>query len=225
MESDLISRVRSALWMARTPANLKGMRLRTPAVRAVSRDLFREVRDATKAQIFDFCEQLLATRDSDARLIAFDWAFRCRKHYAGADFDRFERWLVQFVDGWDSCDDFCTHAFGSLVYRYPECLPAVKVWTQADNRWLRRAAAVVLIYGARRHSLHTAAFEIADLLLLDEDDLVQKGYGWLLKEVSKRAPQPVFDYVMQRKAGMPRTALRYAIEKLDPALRQQAMER
>jgi len=90
---------------------------------------------------------------------------------------------------------------------------------------MRRAAAVVLIYAVRRDALHKEAFEIADLLLIDRDDMVQKGYGWLLKEVSNRDPQPVFEYVMSRKRSMPRTALRYAIEKLDPDLRQRAMAR
>ena len=47
----------------------------------------------------------------------------------------------------------------------------------------------------------------------------------MLKEISNKDPQPVFEFVMQRKERMPRTALRYAIEKLQPALRRQAMEK
>ena len=64
-----------------------------------------------------------------------------------------------------------------------------------------------------------------DQLLTDEDYLVQKGYGWMLKEISKTEPIQVFDFVMERKAFMPRTSLRYAIEKLPPELRQKAMEK
>ncbi len=89
----------------------------------------------------------------------------------------------------------------------------------------RRGAAVVMIYSIRREQGFGASFEIADLLLMDEEDLVQKGYGWMLKEISKNDPQPVFEFVMQRKDHMPRTALRYAIEKLQPELRRQAMEK
>jgi 3-methyladenine DNA glycosylase AlkD len=93
----------------------------------------------------------------------------------------------------------------------------------SENRWTRRAAAVVQIYGLRRERGPDEAFVIADRLLMDDDPLVQKGYGWMLKEASKRAPRRVFDYVMAHKDVMPRTALRYAIEKLDAALRRQAM--
>src|SRR5680860_1128849 len=68
-------------------------------------------------------------------------------------------------------------------------------------------------------------FEISDQLLLDEDDLVQKGYGWLLKVTSHLHQKGVFDYVMKNKENMPRTALRYAIEKMPQSLRQEAMKR
>ena len=68
-------------------------------------------------------------------------------------------------------------------------------------------------------------FEISDLLLTDKDDMVQKGYGWLLKEASKKHQAEVFDYVMSWKAMMPRTALRYAIEKMPAEMKKEAMAR
>ncbi len=83
----------------------------------------------------------------------------------------------------------------------------------------------MLIYSLRRKQLLDAAFEVADMLLLDKDDLVQKGYGWMLKEASNNYPEEVFDYVMRHKKVMPRTALRYAIEKLSPELRKEAMRK
>jgi len=67
-------------------------------------------------------------------------------------------------------------------------------------------------------------FEISDILLMDRDDMVQKGYGWMLKEASKKHQVEVFDYVMRWKAKMPRTALRYAIEKMPVEMRRKAME-
>ena len=52
---------------------------------------------------------------------------------------------------------------------------------------------------------------------------MQKGYGWMLKVASQAHQAKVFHYVMKNKAVMPRTALRYAIEKMPPELRQKAM--
>jgi 3-methyladenine DNA glycosylase AlkD len=64
---------------------------------------------------------------------------------------------------------------------------------------------------------------IADQLLTDPDDMVQKGYGWMLKACSQAHQKDVFAYVMKHKKEMPRTALRYAIEKMPEELRKRAM--
>ena len=197
----------------------------TSVLRKTARQHFQQIKLLSIEQIFDLCECLLESGDWRERAVAFQWAFRVRKHYRTNDFGRFEGWLNNYVDGWGSCDNFCTHAFGHLIYAFPEHIPAVKAWIPSENRWFRRGAAVVMIYGIRRGQGFEAAFEIADQLLMDADDLVQKGYGWMLKEISKQEPGQVFDFVMQRKAVMPRTSLRYAIEKLSPDLRRQAMEK
>ena len=57
----------------------------------------------------------------------------------------------------------------------------------------------------------------------EKDDLVQKGYGWLLKDASIKHQAEIFDYIMKNKGVMPRTALRYAIERMPPDLKKQAM--
>lgn len=226
MSLDVVQTVRAKLAQAKTNvANLKGSGLATPVVRAISREAFASVRQCDKACIFELCEVLLSSRLWEERTIAFDWAYRCKKSYEEADFARFDGWLREYVVDWGSCDDFCTHAFGRLIYQYPALFSQVAPWTAATNRWLRRASAVTLIYGLRKGRFIVEALRIADALLTDDDDMVQKGYGWMLKEASKHVPQQVFDYVMEHKGTMPRTALRYAIEKLEPSLRQQAMRR
>ena len=88
---------------------------------------------------------------------------------------------------------------------------------------MRRASAVSLIVPARKGLFLTDILEIADILLLDKDDMVQKGYGWMLKSAGEAYQNQVFDYVMKNKATMPRTSLRYAIEKMPEVLKLQAM--
>ena len=99
----------------------------------------------------------------------------------------------------------------------------MKTWAKSDNRWVKRASAVTLIIPARQGKFLQDIFEIADILLLDRDDLVQKGYGWMLKATSEAHQNEVFEYVMKNKARMPRTALRYAIEKMPEDLKMKAM--
>jgi 3-methyladenine DNA glycosylase AlkD len=61
--------------------------------------------------------------------------------------------------------------------------------------------------------------------MYDEDDLVQKGYGWMLKETSKAHQKQVFNFVVKHRKTMPRTALRYAIEKMPEKMRKEAMKK
>jgi Predicted DNA alkylation repair enzyme len=67
-------------------------------------------------------------------------------------------------------------------------------------------------------------FATAEALLMDKDDLVQKGYGWALKAASEAHRDEVYDFVTARHTTMPRTAFRYALEKMPTDMRKQAME-
>ena len=118
-----------------------------------------------------------------------------------------------------------TTQVGSFIEKFPSYIANLKTWTASDNRWVRRAAAVTFILPGRKDNFLNDIFEISDRLLTDKDDLVQKGYGWMLKEASKSHQQKVFEYVMKNKKEMHRTALRYAIEKLPKDLRDKAMKK
>jgi 3-methyladenine DNA glycosylase AlkD len=199
--------------------------VKTPAFREISEKYFAAVKDKSKQEIFDLGEKLLESGYLEELGIAFDWVFRIRKSFEKKDFSILESWLKKYVTNWGACDSFCIRALGYFIYEFPEYFPKVKKWAVSKNRWVRRASAVVLIYSIRKKKPLAPVFEIADILLLDEDDMVQKGYGWMLKVASDQEPKRVFEYVMKHKKIMPRTALRYAIEKLSPALRKQAMAR
>ena len=140
-----------------------------------------------------------------------------------SDITTFERWVSSYINNWASCDTFCNHSVGTLVGMYPELLSNLKGWALSGNRWVRRAAAVSLIIPARNGKFSEDIFEIADILHSDRDDMVQKGYGWMLKEASKANQEKVFGYLMSKKSTMPRTALRYAIEKMPAELKAKAM--
>lgn len=108
---------------------------------------------------------------------------------------------------------------------YPEYISELKKWATSSNRWTKRASAVTLIIPARKGLFLKEIFEIADILLLDKDDLVQKGYGWMLKAASESNQEKVFDYIISKREIMPRTALRYAIEKMPKELKIEAMKK
>ena len=198
--------------------------VRTAVVRKMSGKYFSGIKEKPKKEIYGLCEELLESGMMEERGIAFDWAFRLKNSYSPSDFRVFTSWLKKYVTNWGACDHLCL-SLGIFIFMYPEFIPKVKNWTTAKNRWVRRAAAASLIYSIRNKKYLASVFEIADSLLQDKDDMVQKGYGWLLKEASNVCPQEVFRYVMEHKKEMPRTALRYAIEKMQPAWKKKAMAR
>ncbi len=194
-------------------------------VSKLAREFYTQIRHLNKYEIFSLCEELLKTGYGEEAAIAFKWAYRLKKQYEANDFYLFEKWLEKYVNSWAKCDEFCNHSIGTLVERYHEHTQNLKRWAKSDNRWIRRASAVTLVMPARRGLFLDDVFEIADILLLDEDDLVRKGYGWMLKETSRLHQQEVYNYVIKNKAIMPRVSLRYAIELMPRDMRKVAMSK
>lgn len=191
----------------------------------VSLEFFKKVKDLGKQKVFEICEDLFKSQMYEETIIAASWSEKFSKEFEEEDFSIFEKWVNLYVNNWATCDTFCNHTVGNFLQKFPEFVPKLFEWTRSENRWVRRASAVSLIVPARKGMFLNEVFKIADLLLVDSDDLVQKGYGWLLKVAAEKHEREVFEFVIERKAVMPRTALRYAIEKMPKELKAKAMSK
>lgn len=199
--------------------------VKTAIVNKISTKYFKLIKNKSKKEIFSLCEEFFKSEILEECFIACNWAYNLRKNYEKKDFEIFEKWVDFYITNWAVCDSFCTRTMGEVIIRFPEVMPKLKLWTKSNNRWVRRASAVSLISLAKKGLFLKDIFEITDMLLLDQDDLVQKGYGWLLKVTSMVYQREVFEYVLSKKKIMPRTSLRYAIEKMPKELKEIAMER
>ena len=213
----------SGLRFFREEVRLYGIKSKT--VSDIAKQNYALVREMDKEEILALCGSLWQSGMMEESFIACSWSEKLGPRFTPADFTRLEKWVHNNVTNWASCDTLCNHTIGDFIQKYPEYLGKLKEWARSDNRWVKRAAAVSLIIPARRGKFLDDIFEIADILLLDSDDMVQKGYGWMLKAASQAHQEEVFNYVMQHKSVMPRTALRYAIEKMPGDLRASAMSR
>ena len=198
--------------------------VRIPTARKIAKKVFGEIKSSNKNDIFVVCEELLSSKLHEPLIVSFQLAYELRKKYTKNDFKIFESWLKKYVRNWSSCDDFSCNVLGEILFQYPELFQKTFLWTKSSNRWLRRASAISLIYSIRRGKNLKRIFKTANALLKDDDDMVQKGYGWMLKEASNRYPKEIFLYVIKQKERMPRTALRYAIEKLPYKLRRKILK-
>jgi len=212
--------------------------LKTAEVGKIAKAGLLLIKEYPKQAIFELCEELWKSGYMEEAFIACHWVESLHIQYEPADFSVFERWLSNYVSNWADCDTLCNHPVGSFLMMYPEYVAELRKWAKSPNRWIRRGSAVSLIIPARKGLFLNDILEIADTLLLDKDDLVQKGYGWMLKaasmsetfvkasdETKKEHLETVFNYVMKNKALMPRTALRYAIEKMPAGLKAEAMKK
>jgi len=197
--------------------------VKVPTVQKIGKQYFDRGSFSTKSEIFDVCESLWQSGYLEESFIACNWSYYIHKEYEPGDFKIFERWIGNYVNNWASCDTLCNHTVGEFIEMYPEYLASLKTFATSNNRWMRRAAAVSLIIPARKGKFLEDIFEIAGTLLLDKDDLVQKGYGWMLKAAADAHEQEVFEYVVRNKTVMPRTALRYDIEKMQKKMKASAM--
>jgi len=197
--------------------------VKTATVSKIGKEFFKEIKNESKEKIFSLCEKLWQSGYMEETFIACNWSYNVWKQYEKKDFAVFEKWIKQHINNWASCDTFCNHTVGKFIEIYPEYLSELKKWTKSKNKWVKRASAVSLIVPAKKGQFLKDVFEISDNLLLDSDDMVQKGYGWLLKVASQIHQQEIFDYVMKNKTVMPRTSLRYAIEKMPLTLKKKVM--
>lgn len=199
--------------------------VKSASVQKIAKDFFAEVKDKPKTEIFALCEKLWQSGYMEESFVACVWSEKLSKKFEPSDFETFERWIKNYISNWASCDTFCNHTVGDFVMMYPEFISKLKEFAHAENRWVKRAAAVSIIIPARKGLFLNDIFEIAEILLMDADDLVQKGYGWMLKAASQANQQAVFEYVMSKKPVMPRTAFRYAIEKMPDEMKKLAMQK
>jgi 3-methyladenine DNA glycosylase AlkD len=116
------------------------------------------------------------------------------------------------IDNWDLVDLGAPYVVGGYLFDRPRDI--LHKLARSTNAWERRTAIVSTLYFVRQGDV-AATFDIAEILVDDEHDLVQKAYGGLLREAGKRDRPRLLSFLDRHAATMPRVALRYAIEHLD----------
>ena len=233
-KKDIIKQIKASLKSSSTPAakasfsrffkeKVNGYGVKVPVVNRLAKEYYRKIKALPKKKIFSLCDRLMESGMIEEKFIAAEWAEEQARNFIGSDFVILEKWVKNYISNWAECDSLCNHAVGSFISKYPEYISELKKWAGSNNRWVKRASCVSLILPARRGEFLSDVFELADMLRNDPDDMVQKGYGWMLKEASRKHAKEVFNYVMKYKKTMPRTAFRYAIEKLPDGLKKKAM--
>ena len=138
------------------------------------------------------------------------------------EFKLFECWLDR-VSTWADHDALIHYLIGPLIAADERYLQRSSRWAKKRSTWHRRAAAVSLIHSTRQHKNFDHIQKVTDLLLSSDDDMVQKGLGWLLREAAKANREQTVAYLMTIRDRTPRLVLRTACETLPAETREKVL--
>ena len=114
------------------------------------------------------------------------------------------------INNWDLVDNSAPKIVGAYLANKPKDI--LYKYAKSKNLWDRRIAIVSTFYFIRENSFDDT-IAISEILLNDKHDLIHKAVGWMLREVGKRDVKILEEFLQKHSKNMPRTMLRYAIEK------------
>ena len=197
----------------------------TDRVRAMARAIAdRHKSDWTVRNALAFADALITDRHLEVKGLGIEVLARFRRQFTPALLSAWKRWLAtNHSANWATTDAICGLLIGPLVAVHPERAPTVSRWAGHRNMWVRRAAIVGLIPLARRGGALDVLYRTARTLHGDEEDLIQKAVGWALREAGKSDMDRLERYLRELGPRIPRTTLRYAIERFPPARRRELL--
>jgi len=191
----------------------------TAELRKVAGRVRRAVlRDQSLDYLVQVADSLFRGRVLEEKVFAVFLLEKSVADFGSREFKLFASWLDR-IGSWADHDALVHYLIGPMVLREPRRAASVFRWAKSKRRWRRRAAAVALIRGAREQRFVSEIESLAAQLLGDEDDMVQKGLGWLLREMTKASRKAALPLLMSIRDRAPRLVLRTACETLPGPMR------
>jgi len=197
----------------------------TETVRAMAKAIYREHRDDwSVADALAFANVLIKDRHLEVKSVGIELLARYRKACTPRLLPAWKRWLAEnHSSNWATTDAICGYLIGPLIVVHPFLAPRVAAWSTHRNMWVRRASAVSLIPFIRKTASLDLAYDVAGRLHADREDLIQKAVGWMLREAGKSDPARLERYLRRNGPRIPRTTLRYAIERFERRARRRIL--
>jgi 3-methyladenine DNA glycosylase AlkD len=121
---------------------------------------------------------------------------------------------INFINNWDLVDSSAPYIVGDYLYNNPDQRSILFEFVHSENLWVRRIS-IVSTFTLIKNNQFNETLQIAKILLNDKHDLIHKAVGWMLREVYKRDQDLIRTFLKQNYSQLPRTTLRYAIERMD----------
>jgi 3-methyladenine DNA glycosylase AlkD len=196
----------------------------TAALRKSARQFRRGVADEHGTGfVVRVADRLFSGRNLEEKFFAVFLLENQTQNFGDTEFELFTSWLDR-VSSWADHDSLVHDVLAPMVAAEPVRCREVFWWAESPNRWRRRASCVALIRGTRERRFFAQIKRLSNQLLKDEDDMVQKGLGWLLRETAKADPERTVPYLMKIRDEAPRLVLRTACETLPASVRKRLLK-
>jgi hypothetical protein len=194
----------------------------TDELRRVRREFSQRLKDAEPDMVIAVGEQLLDTPRMDCRFIAYELI-----HYHPGALSRLDAWQLERLGrgmaSWGAVDCFGVYLAGPAWREQQIPSGLIHGWARSTDRWWRRAALVSTVplnsksRGGKGEAQRTVG--VCRLLEQDRDPMVTKALSWALRELAKRDPRAVREYIAERKDVLPALVLREVKNKLRTGLK------
>ncbi len=174
--------------------------------------------------LLQVADKLFTGRVLEEKVFAVFLLEQLTEEFGDAEFRLFESWLPR-ISSWADHDALVHYLVAPMVAAKPARTARIFRWAKSPDRWHRRAACVAVIQGTRQKIFFSEIKRLSNLLLSDEDDMVQKGLGWLLRETAKADAKRTVPYLMSVSDHAPRLVLRTACETLPEKTKKRILSR
>lgn len=201
--------------------------LTTPQMRALADEFHARIKDRWSLDdVLALCEILLPRKKYEAKIAAILLLVKFKKELTPAFVPRLKGWLAaDYCDNWACVDVLCPDALSGLIEKHPDLVGEITAWTGHPNRWVRRASIVAFIPMVRHGRFLDEAYNVAGRMFAVRDDLLEKANGWMLREAGKKDAARLEAFLLRHGPAIPRTTVRYAIERFPEAKRKLLMKK
>jgi 3-methyladenine DNA glycosylase AlkD len=209
----------------RAADHLRFLNVGTTAVRQMAREIARKHREAWGITGgLAFADALMPDRYLEVKGVGIEVLACFRREFTPEVLPVWKGWLARnYSANWATTDSICGLLIGPLLIAHPRLARVMLAWAREPNLWVRRASVVALIPSVRRGLALDIAYKIARRLHTDREDLLQKAVGWMLREAGKVDPARLERYLRANGPRIPRTTIRYAIERFPSAKRRELL--
>jgi 3-methyladenine DNA glycosylase AlkD len=197
----------------------------TQPMRAFARSVYEAKRGVWSVDnAMTLADELITDDYLEAKSVGIEIVARFHRSFRPSLLLRWKRWLTNnHSANWATTDSICGQLIGPLLVRHPELAERLRAWSKDRNMWVRRASIVGLIAIVRKGMALDLAYDIALRLHPDKEDLIQKAVGWALREAGKVDSKRLETYLLSNGPIIPRTTVRYAIERFPEAKRRRLL--